>query len=253
MTIDGAIAMAIDHTVDGVRRGHRGHPRRLRPRRNFARVDARRRCPFEVRNVVVHLVQRHIIEARQVEEIPQHAQDFPRRARISERPGRGRGALRPPLAVEINAGGLRERRHRQQNIGGVIGGAAAVGGNSGDKIGALQGPRTGRAVDAVQHRVGIQQQIRAARLAQHIRRVQPRPAARGRPPRRAVRHAAGPPRGRGIARRQHRQPRPRGLRNPLRDGFDGRGLTVLLRQRAEDDHAAGSVAAGSVAGLAGPN
>ena len=62
------------------------------------------------------LIRTGVIEARQIEQIAQHAQHLPTRTRLAHRRGRTRDGLPATFDVDVRARGFRERADRQHDI-----------------------------------------------------------------------------------------------------------------------------------------
>ena len=83
------------------------------------RVREPRRRSHRRARFVAHLLAAVVVEAREPEQVAEHAQHLPRRARFAERLHHRVEALQVAVGVDEAAGGLGERRDRQQHVGVV--------------------------------------------------------------------------------------------------------------------------------------
>ena len=144
------------------------------------------------------LVDRLVGEAVAAQQRAEHAQHLPRRPRVAARLDHAVEALDAALAVDEGAGGLGERRDRQQRVGVLR--AVAERGQRDDEFRLLQRGARGDRVGAVELGLGVQQQVGLARIGQHRGGVEAALAAAARR-RRGRRRCSRPRRGSRASRR----------------------------------------------------
>ena len=154
---------AAHHGVDGVDADvARGVQRREPARRErAATAPPAAYSPSSRAQLVAHLLGAQVLEAGQSEQVAEHAQHLPGRPRLARRSRRAGHALPATLDVDPGAGGLGERRDRQDH----------------GRVGQLLGARVRRQRhDAIR---ALQRRLDAARRRE-VRRPRCRPPARSR-------------------------------------------------------------------------
>ena len=140
---------------------------------------------------VAHVFRRLEVEARQAEQVAEHAQHLPGRPRLAERLDDAVEALHPAFGIDEGARGFGERRDRQHHVGDVRG-RGLERGQRDDHVGrGERGARGGR-VGGVERRLDVEQQHRLepARPPEHLAGVEPTAPAAAR--RRAARRRCWP-------------------------------------------------------------
>ena len=189
-----------------------------------------------------HVGNRLGAEALEVQHRAQHAQHLPPWPRVALRLHDALELLHAPLAVDERAGGLGERRDRQQDVRVRL--AVRIRAHHDDEVRLFERTARGHGIGEVELGFGVQQHVRLARIREH--RVHVHAAG--------LRMRARDMRADGVRGLAEEAERGAGrLRQQLRQRVDLRGVEMLHRIISEQDRGllAGREALGDCALLVG--